>query len=395
MDSIKSTKVSTKFGNTQKLKQLHSFIDEYRKIVSQFVNLLWKLEKVPVLLPKAITNQINSSWLTVRAIQCAGKQASAIVRGTRKKQQKRLYIYNKLNTEGHYKQARKLKAIINKNNSQKPNINQVCPELDSRFVKQDWNNHTSFNGWITLTSLGNKLKISVPIKKTKHFNKMLTQGTIKPGIRLSKFSITFNFDLNEIKAKQIGKTVGLDIGLKNTFTLSTNVTSKPDNHGHTLESITKKLTRKKKGSKSFTQATVHRDNHIHWSLNQINFDNIKILKIENIKHLRKYRKTSRYLSHFTYTTIFNKLADLTTTNGVRLEKVNPTYTSQRCSNCGWVRKRNRNGKQFKCDVCKTKLDADLNASINISLDLPLITKAERLLHKNRKGFYWNEVGRNL
>jgi len=113
MDSIKSTKVSTKFGNTQKLKQLHSFIDEYRKIVSQFVNLLWKLEKVPVLLPKAITNQINSSWLTVRAIQCAGKQASAIVRGTRKKQQKRLYIYNKLNTEGHYKQARKLKAIIN------------------------------------------------------------------------------------------------------------------------------------------------------------------------------------------------------------------------------------------------------------------------------------------
>jgi len=49
---IKSTKVSTKFGNFQKLKQLHSFIDEYRNVVSQFVDLLWKIEKIPILLPK-------------------------------------------------------------------------------------------------------------------------------------------------------------------------------------------------------------------------------------------------------------------------------------------------------------------------------------------------------
>lgn len=39
--------------------------------------------------------------------------------------------------------------------------------------------------------------------------------------------------------------------------------------------------------------------------------------------------------------------------------------------------------------------ADVTASLNIAADLPSITKAERLLHKSRKGFYWNEVGKGL
>jgi transposase len=55
----------------------------------------------------------------------------------------------------------------------------------------------------------------------------------------------------------------------------------------------------------------------------------------------------------------------------------PTYTSQRCSSCGWVRKSNR--------------DADLNAAKNIALNLRPIGTKERLSHKNRKGFYLCEV----
>ena len=73
--------------------------------------------------------------------------------------------------------------------------------------------------------------------------------------------------------------------------------------------------------------------------------------------------------------------------------MNPTYTSQRCSRCGWVRKGNRKGKQFKCDKCGFTHDADLNASSNIALDLPPVWKKERLLQNNRAGFYWNEVGK--
>jgi hypothetical protein len=38
------------------------------------------------------------------------------------------------------------------------------------------------------------------------------------------------------------------------------------------------------------------------------------------------------------------------------------------------------------------MDSDLNASINLSLDLMPIGKKERLLQNNRKGFYWHVTG---
>jgi len=38
------------------------------------------------------------------------------------------------------------------------------------------------------------------------------------------------------------------------------------------------------------------------------------------------------------------------------------------------------------------LDADHNASLNISFVLPEISKEEWLLHKNKNGFYWNVIG---
>jgi transposase len=66
--------------------------------------------------------------------------------------------------------------------------------------------------------------------------------------------------------------------------------------------------------------------------------------------------------------------------------------SYRCSLCGWVRKGNRKLKRFKCDKCGYTADSDLNASINLSLNLTPISDKKRLLRSNRTGFYWNEVG---
>jgi len=43
---------------------------------------------------------------------------------------------------------------------------------------------------------------------------------------------------------------------------------------------------------------------------------------------------------------------------------------------------------FKCDICGFAADADLNASINISLPLVAISKQQRLKQINRTGFYW-------
>ena len=77
---------------------------------------------------------------------------------------------------------------------------------------------------------------------------------------------------------------------------------------------------------------------------------------------------------------------------VSIVEVNPTYTSQRCSQCGWTRKKNRSGKLFKCDKCGYAADADLNASRNIFLTLPSIKMDTRLKNPNKLGFYWSPLG---
>lgn len=53
--------------------------------------------------------------------------------------------------------------------------------------------------------------------------------------------------------------------------------------------------------------------------------------------------------------------------GVQVILVNPAYTSQQCSNCGYIDKSNRkNQSEFCCQCCGFAANADFNASINIS-----------------------------
>ena len=389
---IRSTKTSNKFANTNKKEELKTFIYEYTNVVKFFIDELWPLKDLQSLIPKDITNKA-STWLSKRAIQAAAKQASGIVRGTKQKDKKRKYVLKQLREEGYFKKARKLQKVIEKHPISKPELKSVCPELDSRFVQISLENDTSYDGWLTLSSLGNKLKLVLPFKKTKHFNKMLSKGTIKTGIRLSKSGFTFMFDIPITPKKTSGSKIGLDIGATNLYTCSDRQVAKEDKHGHTLSSIMMKLKRKRKGSKGFQRAASHRENYINWSINQLNLDKVETLKIENIKYLRFKQNKGRYLSHFVYTNIFDKIGERCLASGVQIKRVNPTYTSQRCSECGWVRKSNRKGTQFRCTSCGFTAGADLNASFNIALDLPAIGRRERLLHKNRVGFYWHAISK--
>ena len=388
---IRSSNVSLKFSNASKKESVESFVDEYARVVSVFVDEFWTMDKVPKLLPHEVTTKPDT-WLSARARQCAAKQASGIVRGTKAKANKREWQINEFIRLGMHKKARRLKRIHDLKGMSKPDITNVCPELDSRFISIDLDNKTSFDGWVSISSIGNKVKLDLPFKKTRHFLEMTRKGKLKPGIRLSKDYATLMFEIDAPQPKKDGKTLGIDIGVKNVISCSNGFASNKDNHGHDLDSILKKLSRRKKGSNGFHRATSHRENHVNWSINQLNLADIKQVNIEKIRHLRSGKRTSRHMGHWTYTTIFGKLERYCEEQGVLVRQVNPTYTSQRCSECGWVRKGNRRGKLFKCDKCSTSMDSDLNASINLSLDLRPIGQKERLSQNNRKGFYWNVTG---
>jgi IS605 OrfB family transposase len=389
---IKSTTSTLKFSNFNKVNTLHQVIDEYRVVVSTFIDMLWDVEDIPSKLEHEHTSQIQS-WLSARMIQAAGKQASGIVRGTKTKQKRRLFMINKFIDEGKFRKAKKLQKIYDTTKVTKPEINHVCPELDSRFVNINLEeNTTSFDGWIHFSSIGNKISLNIPFNKSKHFNKMLERGKIKSGVRLSKKQITFMFDIEDSEPKEQGEILGIDIGQNNTLACSNGFISTKNNHNHDLNSITQKLCKCTKDSKGFKRASEHRKNYINWTINQLNLQNVKHVKLENIKNLRKGRKTNRRLSHWTYTDIFDKVESKCLELGVQVTRISPTYTSKRCSECGWTRRSNRKGGLFKCGHCGYTTDADLNASKNIRANLKPIHYKKRQSLNIRTGFFWLEIG---
>ena len=392
---IKSSKTTLKFCNTGKTVLLTIFIAEYRDAVKFFVDLFWNMKIIPILAPKEITKQLETK-LAARAVQAAAKQASAIVRGVKKKQEQREYRYSKLLNDGKFKQARRLRAVIDTHKISKPVVDNVCPELDSRFIEFVWNSSNSYiDGWLIFKpGVGYKTRIAIPIKKHEHFNKMLVDGTIKTGVRLSNDSITFMFDIEEAPKIEVGSTIGIDIGVNNVVSVSNGFQSVVDKHGWTLDKIMDKMCLKKPGSKAYARLQALRINHTNWCANQVNLSGVKHVYCENIFDLGRGVRSSKKLRRWPCKSILDKLEDRCLNAGVQFSKSPPAFTSQRCSSCGWVQNSNRDKKKFKCKSCGHTQDADLNASLNISFNLPSLGEDWRKLN-NKQGFYWIASGREF
>ena len=72
------------------------------------------------------------------------------------------------------------------------------------------------------------------------------------------------------------------------------------------------------------------------------------------------------LQRWSYVKTVDKITRICEEKGILLVKVSPMYTSQTCSNCGHIDKKSRNGENYQCVSCSYKIDADLNAAININ-----------------------------
>ena len=388
----RSARLTLKFANQAKLDSLALVRSEYLQLAQFFVDQLWDNfpigTTIPGLLPKDITDKAQTTtWLSARMIQACGKQASGIVRGCRKKHEKRLHVHERLIKEGQFKRARKLAKVIEKNPISKPELKTIEMELDERFVTIDNSKKTSFDSWITLSSIGNGIKIPLPFKRHKHFNQLATEGRQLKGIRVGEKAISICFEIPK-KPKASGKTIGIDVGMGTAFATSDGCYCDQPINGHTIASVCNIIARKKRGSKGHKRACAHRRNLIGYYNNQIDWSNIQKIKHEDIKYLRYKKRTSRYLGAFVYREFFGKLEQTAERLGVQVETVCPTYTSQRCSCCGWTRKKNRRGKLFRCGNCGFTADADFNAAQNVALDLRPIGARERQKRANVAGFFW-------
>jgi transposase len=261
-------------------------------------------------------------------------------------------------------------------------------ELDGRFVDfQKGDNE--FDLFVRISQIGNKEEIIIPVKFNCVVRRWLKQGELKPSIRISNTGLTLYFEIPDKPKSKTGGKLGADQGITTCLSLSDGQSTKANKHGYDLTKINKILARKKKGSKGFRRAQTHRKNYINWSINQLNFNNVKKVALEKLYNLRKGKKSSRYLTHWTYTLIKDKLVRLSEEKGFLFIEQDNKYRSQRCSECGWTHKSNRKGKTFKCGSCGFTTDSDLNAASNHEIELVDITPQVWQQKLNRTvGFFW-------
>lgn len=97
------------------------------------------------------------------------------------------------------------------------------------------------------------------------------------------------------------------------------------------------------------------------------FTAFAIEQLQDLKRKRNGRRFNSKLGSWSFSQLQCFLQYKTEQTGKIVIFVDPRYTSQICSYCGYVDRTNRKGAWFKCGNCGFQLDADLNASRNIAL----------------------------
>jgi len=92
------------------------------------------------------------------------------------------------------------------------------------------------------------------------------------------------------------------------------------------------------------------------------------IQMEDLSGIKKETGFPKFLQHWTYYDLQQKIEAKAKEHGINFIKVDPAFTSQRCSKCGNIDSENRPSQAvFCCKKCGYKTNADFNASQNLSI----------------------------
>lgn len=416
---IRATKHTLKFANTGKRSSIDELLAEWRRVMQLICDDMWlngyrwqeeddRHEFNPTQfkyeLPKYLDyNRFDiDTWLSARMLSSLVTQLSGKLRAICSKNAARLYVFDKEAGKGNY--LERLWETIETRNPSKPDLSDAGIEISSKCAEFIPTPDGEFYGFLKIKSTGLPI-FNVPICRQKHLAKY-TDGTWKRcnGYLIDEYGIQLRWE-KEFVEKEYGIKVGADQGLLTCVSLSDGQTTpdmvvsaprkgEPDRTiTVNLNTITDKLARKKKGSKSFERTQAERRNYINYAVKRIDFSNIKEIGLEKITNINYGRNPSRKMKHWSNPEIVTRLVQVAEEFGVRINLQSNAYRSQRCSGCGHVLKKARKGKLYVCPICGLTMDADINAAKNHEAELPAIphsTEFSKLA--NTEGFYWLPSG---
>ena len=414
----RSVGFSLKETNAEKRRLLTFFLTQYGNALRFYVDLLWNspltwytknkdkvITKTHVLdvsqglydCPSMLSELASYEFptlLSARALKCAATQACGIVNAVLKKRIKdeALLEYKKANNYEDQRLEKRLEKAPTK-----PSLKDFRAELNT-LVAEISEGNNSFDLWVEFSALferkeGEKCSphILVPLKHHKQSLKHEAEGRRLTSVLLYQNEIQFRYERSKPSLKTEGDVFAVDQGMKSLLTTSRNDKLARNQHGWTLLTILQKMSRQKQGSEAFKASQAHLRNHINFIMKRLDLEGVKEVKLEEIINIKFGVSVSRLMKHWSNPLIRDSLLKVCEESGVLLTFVPNEYNSQRCNQCGWTQKANRNGKEFCCKKCQHRDDADHNASLNILERefLPDLPDGFRTCKHNRKGFYWN------
>ena len=331
---------------------LEDFFVEYASVVNQYIQLFWKMEKVPSNPTSDV--RLVETWLLGKAQKCAYRQAAQIVKSAKTHNKKKIYkSYQKIFAKAKKKKpnwaisTQKWKEWSqNKTFRDRIKIpvfdgNSINLNLEVAKIYQQPNKLKHFDLVVSLSSIfGNRFRLWMPTKKHRHFNKKLLDGfTLGTGVQLIKkptgYFLNIFFEKEQQHTKAYGSIVGIDVGIKKLMSLSTG-----EFFGTEFDELIAKRNRRVQGSKNHKQTIIEIKQYISRQIKLLGLEYIRGFILENLKVSKmiernnKNNKTLRKkLTGWNYNLLLNRLVNYCDENRVFVEFINPKFTSQQCSSC--------------------------------------------------------------
>ena len=238
-----------------------------------------------------------------------------------------------------------------------------------------------------ITETGNKLSlVEVPkIGKVKIFlDRPLPEGKIKTLQIIRKQShwyAAISIEIADVPKKEISSIVGVDVGLESFLTTSEGEKENPPRYLRKAEKklilLQRKASRRKLGSNRRRKANrnvarlhgriADRRKDFYGKVAHklyFRYDTVGVEDLQ-IRNMVKNRHVAKSISDAGWGNFVHALENKAESEGCRLIKVPPQYTSQICSRCGEIVQKTLSVRMHKCDKCNLVLDRDHNAAINI------------------------------
>jgi putative transposase len=227
-----------------------------------------------------------------------------------------------------------------------------------------------------------KFKEPINLILSRSFEGIIKQCTISK-TSTNEYFVSILVETEHKKLDKNGKSVGIDLGIKDFVITSDGYKYKNNRYTKTYEKSLKKhqqhLSRKTKGSNRYNKqklkvATIYKkitnsrlDNLHKVSTELIKKYDLIILEDLNIKGMVKNHKLSKHIVDSSWSKFIELLTYKAEWNDKEIVKIDRFFPSSKtCNCCGYINQNlDLSIREWACPSCHTKLDRDLNASINI------------------------------